>query len=156
MADSLPGPTRWSGGGQRTWPSPVTTYLVEVISGSPIGPRAWSFWVLIPISAPKPNSPPSVKRVEALTSTAAASTSATKRRSALVAGDDRLGVARREAPDVGECGVEVGYDGGRDVEAEVLTAEVVVRGRDHSVVRRERGVAVDRHAGALQGLDDAR
>ena len=33
----------------------------------PIGPRACVFWVEIPISAPKPNSPPSVKRVEALT-----------------------------------------------------------------------------------------
>ena len=61
------------------WPSPVTTYLVEVISGRPIGPRACSFWVEMPISAPKPNSPPSVNRVEALTSTAAESTAATKR-----------------------------------------------------------------------------
>ena len=58
---------------------PVTTYLVEVISGRPIGPRACSFWVEIPISAPKPNSPPSVNRVEALTRTAAESTAATKR-----------------------------------------------------------------------------
>ncbi len=53
---------------QRTCPSPVTTYFVEVISGRPIGPRACSFWVLMPISAPKPNSPPSVNRVDALTS----------------------------------------------------------------------------------------
>src|SRR4051812_38350022 len=67
---------------QRTCPSPTTTYLVEVISGSPIGPRACSFWVLIPISAPKPNSPPSVNRVEAFTSTAAESTSAVNRRAA--------------------------------------------------------------------------
>ena len=43
---------------------------------APIGPRACSFWVEMPISAPKPNSPPSVKRVDALTITAAASTSA--------------------------------------------------------------------------------
>ncbi len=64
------------------WPAPVTTYFVEVISGRPIGPRAWSFWVEMPISAPKPNSPPSVKRVDALTSTAAESTAATKRRAA--------------------------------------------------------------------------
>ncbi len=41
---------------------------------SPIGPRAWSFCVELPISAPIPNSPPSVKRVEALTYTQAAST----------------------------------------------------------------------------------
>ena len=38
-----------------------------------MGPRAWSFWVEMPISQPKPNSPPSVKRVEALTYTAALS-----------------------------------------------------------------------------------
>src|SRR6478609_2267378 len=62
-----------------TWPSPTTTYLLDVISGSPMGPRACSFWVEIPISAPKPNSPPSVNRVEALTRTDAESTSATKR-----------------------------------------------------------------------------
>jgi len=47
-----------------------------------MGPRAWSFWVLMPISAPKPNCSPSVKRVEALTMTAAASTSRVNRRAA--------------------------------------------------------------------------
>ena len=31
------------------------------------GPLAWSIWVLMPISAPKPNSKPSVNRVDALT-----------------------------------------------------------------------------------------
>ena len=46
---------------------------------SPIGPRAWSFWVEMPISAPKPNSPPSTNRLEAFTSTAAASISAANR-----------------------------------------------------------------------------
>src|SRR5262249_42082509 len=66
----------------RMWPSPVTTYFVEVSSGRPMGPRACSFCVEMPISAPKPNSPPSVNRVEALTITAAASTSATTRRAA--------------------------------------------------------------------------
>ena len=39
-----------------------------------MGPRAWSFWVEMPISQPRPNSPPSVNRVEALTYTAALST----------------------------------------------------------------------------------
>ena len=51
----------------RTWPSPWTTYLNVVSSRRPIGPRACSFWVELPISAPIPNSKPSVKRVEALT-----------------------------------------------------------------------------------------
>ena len=50
----------------RMWPSPWTTYLNVHSSRSAIGPRAWSFWVELPISAPIPNSPPSVKRVEAL------------------------------------------------------------------------------------------
>ena len=40
-----------------------------------MGPRACSFWVEMPISAPKPNWNPSVKRVLALTYTAALSTS---------------------------------------------------------------------------------
>ena len=54
------------------------TYLYVVSSSSPMGPRAWSFWVEMPISQPRPNSPPSVKRVEALTYTAALSTPLTK------------------------------------------------------------------------------
>src|ERR1019366_804064 len=66
----------------RTWPSPSTIHLVVVSSARPIGPRACSFWVEMPISAPNPNSPPSVNRVEALTMTAAASTSAVQRRAA--------------------------------------------------------------------------
>ncbi len=51
---------------QRICPFPTTMYLVVVNSRSPIGPREWSFWVEMPISAPSPNSAPSVKRVEAL------------------------------------------------------------------------------------------
>ena len=58
----------------RIWPSPSTRYLNVHSSRAPIGPRACSFWVELPISAPIPNSPPSVKRVEALTYTQAAST----------------------------------------------------------------------------------
>src|SRR5665213_4419393 len=63
----------------RTWPSPSITYFTDVSSRRPIGPRACSFWVEIPISAPSPSSPPSTNRVDAFTSTAAASTSRTKR-----------------------------------------------------------------------------
>ena len=36
----------------------------------PQGPRAWNLSVLMPISAPRPNSPPSLNRVLALTITA--------------------------------------------------------------------------------------
>ena len=43
-------------------------------SRRPIGPRACSFCVELPISAPIPNWPPSVNRVEAFTYTQAAST----------------------------------------------------------------------------------
>ena len=41
-----------------------------------MGPRACSFWVEIPTSAPSPSWPPSVKRVEAFTAMAAESTPA--------------------------------------------------------------------------------
>src|SRR2546429_439924 len=58
----------------RTWPEPYTTNLYVVSSGRAMGPRACSFWVEMPISAPMPNSPPSVNRVDAFTRTAAAST----------------------------------------------------------------------------------
>ena len=51
----------------RIWPSPRTRYLYVVSSRKPIGPRAWRRLVEIPVSAPKPNSKPSVKRVDALT-----------------------------------------------------------------------------------------
>ena len=50
----------------RICPLPKIKYFVEVKAGKPIGPRACNFCVLIPISAPYPNSKPSVKRVDAL------------------------------------------------------------------------------------------
>ena len=39
-----------------------------------MGPRAWSFWVEIPISDPRPSSPPSTNRLDAFTTTAADNT----------------------------------------------------------------------------------
>ena len=78
-----------------------------VSSRRPMGPRAWSFWVEMPISAPKPNSSPSTKRVEALTSTAAASTSCGEAvGGGEVVGDDGLAVAGAVAGDVVDGGVE--------------------------------------------------
>jgi hypothetical protein len=50
-----------------------------VSSDSPIGPKAWIFVVLMPISAPSPSWWPSLKRVEAFTSTRDESTSRRKR-----------------------------------------------------------------------------
>src|SRR3954449_1995877 len=58
----------------RTCPFPWIKYLLEVNAFNPIGPRACNFCVLMPISAPKPNSKPSVNLVDALWYTAAAST----------------------------------------------------------------------------------
>src|SRR3982074_1841097 len=57
------------------WPLPRTTYLYVVSSSNAIGPRACRRLVLMPISAPNPNSPPSLKRVEAFQITADESTS---------------------------------------------------------------------------------
>ena len=57
-----------------TCPFPLIINFMLVSSLSPMGPLACSFWVEMPISAPSPNSPPSVKRVEAFTYTAAEST----------------------------------------------------------------------------------
>lgn len=55
-----------AGEDQRVWPWPWTIYFQEVSSFRPMGPRACIFCVEMPISAPMPNSAPSVKRVEAL------------------------------------------------------------------------------------------
>ena len=51
----------------RTCPDPSMTYLYVVSSSTPQGPRAWSLSVEMPISAPMPNSKPSVKRLDAFT-----------------------------------------------------------------------------------------
>ena len=50
----------------RTCPFPSIIHLYVVNSFNAIGPRACSFWVLMPISAPSPNCAPSVKAVEVL------------------------------------------------------------------------------------------
>ena len=144
-------------GAHRTWPSPTTTYFVDVISGSPIGPRACSFWVLMPISAPKPNSPPSVNRVDALTSTAAESTAAVKCRAAAWSSVTIASLCPLENSRMCEIGVvQAGYDGRGDVEREVLGPVVLVGGRHDPVVGREDLVAVDGHAGLLERGDDPR
>src|SRR5262249_52945787 len=59
----------------RIWPDPRTRYLKLVSCSTPTGPRACMRPVAMPISAPKPNSPPSANWVEALCSTIAESTS---------------------------------------------------------------------------------
>src|SRR4051794_4415166 len=79
----------------RTCPSPSITYLNVHSSRTPIGPRACSFCVELPISAPIPKTPPSVKRVDAFTYTAAASTVAVN---ACADGTDAVTIAS-ECPD---------------------------------------------------------
>src|SRR5690554_6821407 len=64
----------------RMCPSPNTTYFCDVNPSSPTGPRACILSVEIPISAPRPYSKPSAKRVEAFTITELESTSVIKRR----------------------------------------------------------------------------
>ena len=59
-------PGYWPFPHHRTCPSPTAIHFSVTNFSRPKGPRACSFWVEIPISAPSPNSPPSVKRVEAL------------------------------------------------------------------------------------------
>ena len=60
----------------------------------------------MPISPPKPNSPPSANWVEALCKTIAESTSLQKNlRRFLVVGDDRIGVVRAVAVDMGDRGL---------------------------------------------------
>jgi hypothetical protein len=55
------------------------THFTEHNSSNAMGPRACNFCVLMPISAPRPNSKPSVKRVLAFQYTAAESTCSRKR-----------------------------------------------------------------------------
>src|SRR4030067_444661 len=63
-----------------TCPSPSTMNFTEVRPSRPTGPRACSLSVEMPISAPRPYSKPSAKRVEAFTITELESTSRRKRR----------------------------------------------------------------------------
>src|SRR5207237_6216829 len=63
----------------RTSPWPSTTNFCVVRPSSPTGPRACSLSVEMPISAPRPYSKPSAKRVDTLTITLAESTSRRKR-----------------------------------------------------------------------------
>lgn len=51
----------------RICPLPETKYFVLVNASKPMGPRACIFCVEMPISAPNPNTKPSVKRVDAFT-----------------------------------------------------------------------------------------
>src|SRR4030095_4406794 len=68
-------------------PSPVTNHFSLTSFSNAKGPLACSFCVEIPISAPRPNSSPSVNLVEAFMYTTAASTSCKKRLQLLLFSD---------------------------------------------------------------------
>ena len=80
-------------------PSPSMSHLYVVISSSAIGPRAPSFCVLMPISAPSPNCAPSVKLVGAFQYTQAA-LALEGTGGAFVIGDDALAVSGTVEVDV--------------------------------------------------------
>ena len=76
-----------------------------------MGPRACSFCVEMPTSPPSPSSPPSMKRVDAFTSTAAASTRRTHASAfGWVVREDRLAVTGAVARDVRDRLVERLHD----------------------------------------------
>ena len=82
--------------------------------------------VAMPISAPKPNSPPSANWVEALCSTIAESTSLQEslgRR--LVLGDDAIGVMRAVGLDMVDCGLQAVDHTDGDHRVEILGAPIL-------------------------------
>ena len=129
-----------------------------VSSCKPQGPRAWNLSVLMPISAPRPNSKPSLKRVLALTSTA---DGIDRRREppgrGQVVGHDRVGVLRAVAGDVGDRLVQVGHHLHRQDQVEILGG-VVVLGRRLRVgdQRRVSRAAAQLDAALAQGRRRAR
>src|SRR3954469_3648276 len=129
----------------RVCPAPRTRYLNEVSCSTPTGPRACMSPVAMPISAPKPNSPPSANWVEALWSTIAESTSARKRSAAAgsaatidtgwgapwgsrggTGGDDRLGMRRAVGLGVGDGGVKPVHHLGGDDGVEVFGRPILL------------------------------
>src|ERR1022692_651729 len=87
----------------RTCPVPTISYFEEVSSANANGPQQCSFWVLMPISAPMPNSPPSVKRVEAFQWTGGVHFVQELIGPGLIPRDDTVGVGRAVMVDVVDC-----------------------------------------------------
>ena len=93
---------------RRICPEPETMNFKVVRSSTPMGPNECSLVVLIPISAPRPSSKPSLNRVEAFTSTVEEGTSRKKPlRIFVVPGDDGFGVGGPVADDVVDRLVQV-------------------------------------------------
>ena len=137
----------------RTCPSPRSTYLYDVSASSANGPRACSFCVEMPISAPRPNCPPSVNAVEAFAYTASRIDAREERLDGRGArrvgrvGHDGLGMLRTVAVHVVHGLVHAGNAAHGQLGRQVLGRPVVL-GR-----RLGLDAALRRHgAGALVGV----
>ena len=136
----------------RVCPLPRTRYLKLVSCSTPTGPRACSLPVAMPISAPKPNSPPSANCVEALCSTIAEFDLAQEFfRRGLVLGDDRVGVMRAVALDMGDRRIDAVDHAGGDDGVEIFGAPIgLARRLDAAVGGLHRGIAAHLAAGVDQ------
>ena len=111
-----------------------------------MGPRAWSFWVEMPISAPKPSSSPSTNRVERVHEHGGGVDLADEAiGGADVVGDDGLAVAGAVAGDVGDGGVEGVDDPDRELQVEELRGVVVVGGEGGDPVAEDLAGGVVAH-----------
>ena len=134
-------------------PVPRMRYLNVVSCSTPTGPRACMRPVAMPISAPKPNSPPSANWVEALCSTIARVDLAQELVGRLlVGGDDRIGVVRAVALDMRDRGVDAVHDLRGDDRVEIFGRPVFFgRGfhaRCRRAARRRRRAPRSRHRAA--------
>ena len=156
---SVMAPSDTAVGRSDSTPAPVRRRRPRTCSWSipcrPQGPRAWNLSVLMPISAPRPNSPPSLNRVLALIITAELSTAAANSPGrGQVAGHDRVGVLRAVAVDVLDRLVERVDHLDRDDRAEVLGRSSPLRSPASASGTQLAGplVAADLDAPLAQGL----
>ena len=113
----------------RISPWPSTTHFSDVSPSSPTGPRAWNLSVLMPISAPRPYSKPSAKRVLRVDHHAGRIDLAQEaHRVRVVVGQDRVGVVRAVAVDVRDRLVERVDDLDADDRREVFLGPVLLGG----------------------------
>ena len=141
----------------RTCPSPRTRYLKVHSCSTPTGPRACMRPVAMPISAPKPNSPPSANWVEALWMTIAeVDLLQEPLGGGLVLGDDAIGMMRAVGLDVVDRRLEAVDDAHGNDRVEIFGPPVLFARRSHSSVRLLRLlVAAHRAARLDQRLDQA-
>ena len=138
-------------------PEPRTRYLKLVSCSTPTGPRAWKRPVAMPISAPKPNSPPSANWVEALCRTMALSTSCRNfSAAALILGHDRVGVMRAVALDMPDRGVHAVDHLGGDDGVEIFGRPVLLARRLHARIDGARRLVAAHLAAGIEQHGDER